>query len=231
MLKEIKYITRSGPLMIPLIAPVFMAFIIVTRSGIAGHSGPWLLPATLAYVLLALTANMYNILGIDAAGINLYFLAPVRFADIVLAKNLVGLALIAIEVAITTAIVLSTRAPLDTPSLVSTYLWLAFTLLLSLTLGNIRSIYAPRLIDLSKMRRSRQGQLNVLLGLLVLILCAALGAAVYYLAHHLAQPWLPVPIFAILTALAAIFYRLNLSHLGQIALDRRELITAELCKT
>jgi ABC-2 type transport system permease protein len=231
MLKEIRYITRSGPLMIPLIAPVFMAFIIVTRSGIAGHSGPWLLPATLAYVLLALTANMYNILGIDAAGINLYFLAPVRFADIVLAKNLVGLALIAIEVAITTAIVLSTRAPLDTPSLVSTYLWLAFTLLLSLTLGNIRSIYAPRLIDLSKMRRSRQGQLNVLLGLLVLILCAALGAAVYYLAHHLAQPWLPVPIFAILTALAAIFYRLNLSHLGQIALDRRELITAELCKT
>ncbi len=231
MIKEIRYITRSGPLLIPLIAPVFMAFIIVTRSGLANHSGPWLLPATLAYVLLALTANMYNILGIDGVGVQLYFLAPIRFSDVILAKNLVGLALIAVEVLITSAIVLSTSATPDLPSLLSTYLWLAFTLLISLTLGNIRSIYSPRLIDLSKFRRSRQGQLNVLIGLLILILCAALGAAVLYLASHIHQPWLPVPVFALLTALAGIFYRLNLDHLEQIALDRREIISSELCKT
>jgi ABC-2 type transport system permease protein len=231
MLKEIRYITRSGPLMIPLIAPVFMAFIIVTRSGFASHSGPWLLPSALAYVLLALTANMYNILGIEGVGVQLFFLAPVRFSDIILAKNLVGLALIAVEVAITTAIVLSTAPAPDLPSLVSIYLWLAFTLLLSLTLGNIRSIYSPRLMDLGKFRRSRQGQLNVLIGLLVLLLCAAVGAAVLYLAHHLHQPWLPIPIFIFLSIMAGIFYRSNLNQLDQIALDRREIITAELCKT
>ena len=228
--KELRYLVRSQPLLFALITPIFMVFLIVTRTSVARTPTEWLLPSTLAYTLLGLTAGMYNILGTEGAGVQLYFLAPIRLRDIVVGKNLVGVGLVLIEVAIASIIVMTATAVPPLPLLCATYLWLAFTLTLNLTLGNIRSVYAPRFIDLGKFRQGRQGQLNVLIGLGVLLTCLALGAATLFLAHHLAQPWLPVPVFAVLAVAAALFYRGNLNHLAQIALDRRETISAELCR-
>lgn len=229
--KELRYLTRSGPLLLALISPIFMVFIIVTRSGLNRHPGDWLLPSTLAYIMLGLTASMYNVLGTDGPGVHLYFLAPIRFRDVMLAKNIVGLTFVLIELGIASAIVLSTAAAPDLPVLVATYLWLLFALMLNMTMGNIRSIYAPTLIDLGKFKQGRQGQLNALLGLAVLLLSLALGAGVLYLANHVHLPWLTAGVFGVLGGLAVAFYVLNLNHLEQIALDRREIITGELCKT
>ena len=229
--KELRYLVRSGPLLLALVTPIFMVFILVTRSGLTRHPGDWLLPTTLAYILLGLTASMYNILGTDGPGVHLYFLSPIRFRDVVLAKNIVGMTLVVIELAIASAIVLSTAAVPTLPVLVGTYLWLVFALMVNLTMGNIRSIYAPRLIDLGKFKQGKQGQLNALLGLGVLLVALGLGAAVLYLGNHIHQPWLPVGVFAVLGGLSIAFYVANLQHLEGIALERREMITAELCKT
>jgi ABC-2 type transport system permease protein len=229
--KELRYLTRSGPLLLALISPIFMVFILVTRSGMGRHPGDWLLPSTLAYVMLGLTASMYNILGTDGPGVHLYLLAPVRLRDVVLAKNIVGLTLVGIELAIASAIVLSTAAVPDMPVLVATYLWLVFALMLNLTMGNIRSIYSPTLIDLGKFRQGKQGQMNALIGIAVLLVALGLGAGVLFLANHVHLPWLTAGVFGVLAAMAVGFYMLNLNHLEQIALDRREMITAELCKT
>ncbi|SFS13202.1 ABC-2 type transport system permease protein [Granulicella pectinivorans] len=231
IVKEFRYLVRSGPLMLALITPIFMVFILVARSGIAKHPGDWLLPSTLAYIMLGLTASMYNILGTDGPGIHLYFLAPVRLRDVVLAKNLVGLTLVLTELAIASVIVLSTSSVPTLPVLVATYLWLVFTLMMNLTLGNIRSIYSPSLMDLGKFRQGKQGQLNALIGIVILLLALGLGGGVLFLANHVHLPWLTAGVFAVLAALAVGFYCLNLNHLERIALDRREVITAELCKT
>jgi ABC-2 type transport system permease protein len=229
--KELRYLTRSGPLLLALISPIFMVFILVTRSGMGRHPGDWLLPSTLAYIMLGLTASMYNILGTDGPGIHLYLLAPIRFRDVVLAKNIVGLTLVGIELAIASAIVLSTAAVPALPVLVATYLWLVFALMVNLTMGNIRSIYSPSLVDLGKFRQGKQGQLNALIGIAVLLLALGLGAGVLFLANHVHLPWLTAGVFGALAAMAVGFYVLNLNHLEQIALDRREIITGELCKT
>jgi ABC-2 type transport system permease protein len=231
IVKELRYLVRSGPLMLALISPIFMVFILVSRSGIGRHPGEWLLPSTLAYVMLGLTASMYNILGTDGTGIHLYLLAPVRLRDVVLAKNIVGLTLVLTELAIASAIVLSTTAVPALPVLVATYLWLVFALMMNLTMGNIRSIYAPTLIDLGKFRQGKQGQLNALIGIGVLLLALGLGGGVLFLANHVQMPWLTAGVFGVLGAAAIGFYVMNLNHLEQIALDRREVITAELCKT
>jgi ABC-2 type transport system permease protein len=231
IVKELRYLVRSGPLMLALITPIFMVFILVARSGIARHPGDWLLPSTLAYIMLGLTASMYNILGTDGAGIHLYLLAPIRLRDVVLAKNIVGLTLVLIELAIASVIVLSTTSVPTLPVLVATYLWLVFALMMNLTMGNIRSIYAPSLMDLGKFRQGKQGQLNALIGLAVLLVALGLGAGVLFLANHVHMPWLTAGVFGVLGALATGFYGMNLNHLEQIALDRREVITAELCKT
>ena len=230
MAKDLRYLRRSGPLLMPLIGPVFMVFILVSRNGFLHRSPEWVLPSALAYVLLGLTAGMYNILGTEGPGVNLYFLAPINIRDIVVAKNLFTVILIVAEIAITSAVVLSSNAVPPASMLCSIYLWVAFTLLLSLTVGNIRSVYSPRVVDLSKMRQGKQSQINVLLGLLLLLLCLALGAGVIYLSRHVEHPWLPVPVFAVLTVGALTFYRMNLNHISQIALDRREVISAELCR-
>ncbi len=228
--KELRYLVRSQPLLFALITPIFMVFLIVTRTSFARTPTEWMLPSTLAYVLLGLTAGMYNILGTEGAGVQLYFLAPIRLRDVVIGKNLVSLCMVSIEVAIASTIVMTASGVPPLPLLCATYLWLAFTLTLNVTLGNIRSVYAPRVIDLGKFRQGRQGQLNVLIGLGVLVMCLALGAATLFLARHVGHPWLPAPVFAVLAAVAVAFYRSNLNHLAQIALDRRETISAELCR-
>ena len=231
VVKDLRYLMRSGPLLLSMISPIFMVFILVTRSGIMHRSQDWLLPSALAYILLGFTVSMYNILGTEGPGVNLYFLAPIRLRDVVIAKNIVSVSVILVEVALASAIVLSTTPMPPVPTLLAVYLWLAFTLTLNTTAGNIRSVYAPRLIDLGKFRQGRPGQLNALIGLVLLLLSLALGAATVYLARHIGQPWLPAPVFAVLTAGAVTFYRMNLNHIAQIALDRREVISAELCRT
>jgi hypothetical protein len=80
------------------------------------------------------------------------------------------------------------------------------------------------------MQRGKQGQLNALIGLGILLAALGLGAFVMFLAHHVGMPWLPAPVFALLAAGAVAFYAMNLNHLERIALERRVEISAALCR-
>src|SRR2546421_3659775 len=94
--KEIRYLLSSGPLLLTLIMPMFA--LLVFRFGAMNafqhsstffaHAPDMAFPAAAAYTLLILTNLVCNIFGADAAGIQFFFAVPVRFRDIVLAKNL-----------------------------------------------------------------------------------------------------------------------------------------------
>src|SRR5271165_2864039 len=104
--KEIRYLLRSGPMLLTLITPLFV--LVVFRFGAmnsARHSGVFLahapdmaFPAAVGYTLLVLTNLAYNNFGGDAGGIQFFYASPVRFRDIVLAKNLTHAAILAIEI-------------------------------------------------------------------------------------------------------------------------------------
>ena len=103
--KEIRYLSRSGPILFTLIMPVFVLLIFRLTPSTSGRTSSSLLvrssdmafPVGAAYALLILTNLVYNSLGADGGGIQMFFTAPVRFRSVMLAKNLAHSGILAIE--------------------------------------------------------------------------------------------------------------------------------------
>jgi ABC-2 type transport system permease protein len=101
--KELRYLSRSGPMMFTLVVPLFM--LLVFRSsghsqGLFANAPDLTFPLGASYSLLLLTNLSYNNLGADGRGVQFFFAAPVRFRQIMIGKNLAHAAIFALEVAL-----------------------------------------------------------------------------------------------------------------------------------
>ena len=208
-----------------------MVFLFTLRIGSRMSSQDWLLPAAVAYSALGIAALAYNSFGLDAAGIQFYFLAPIRLGDVILAKNLFGFALAAAEFLIIFALLAYTTGIPPLPTVLGTLCWLLFASLVNVTVGNRRSITAPKKMDPSKLARRQAGQLSALISVGLMLTIALLGFALLGLAAYLHQPWLPTPVFAALAIAAFFLYRHGLQGIDTLAANNREILIEELCKT
>ncbi|MEO6805885.1 MAG: hypothetical protein ABI209_07035 [Edaphobacter sp.] len=228
--KEFIYLRRNLNQLYGFIAPIFMVFLFANRMSASGRLGDLVLPVAIAYSVLGVSILSYNALGMDGTGIQLYFIAPARMRDIFLAKNLTGFLLNLIELAIVFAVI---AVVAQRPSLLitlATICWLLFATFLNGAIGNLRSLNAPKKIDLNKASRRQASQLSVLLAMGVLVACAGVGFAVFFLANYLGRPWLMVPALFALAAVAFAAYLAVLNRLDAIALTHRETLAEELCK-
>lgn len=227
--KEILYTRRNMGIFYALIAPLAMVFLFAGRMA-TRNSTPWVLPSALAYTLVGVMTLSYNSFGLEAAGSQFYFLAPVRLRDVLLAKNLMGFGLAALEVLST---VLVTIVVLGRPSLgllLPCLLWAAATLLTSTALGNRRSLAAPRQIKLSKAAGKQVSPLSALMSLGILLLSSATGACVLIIGRSFHLAWVPFLAFSIFFAAALGLYVGSLRGLDRYALNHREQLFQELCK-
>ncbi len=229
--KEWIYLRRNTTQFYGLLAPLAMVFLFTLRVGSRLSSQAWLLPAAVAYSALGLAALAYNSFGLDATGIQLYFLAPIRLGDVLLAKNLFGFALGAAEFLIILTLLAYTTGLPPLPTILSTLCWLLFASLVNVTIGNRRSITAPKKMDPSKLARRQAGQLSALISVGLMLVIALAGFALLGLATYLHQPWLPAPVFAALALGAFFFYRHGLQGVDTLAANHRETLIEELCKT
>ena len=229
--KEFIYVRRNINQLYGFVAPVFMVFLFANRLSASGRFGNFIFPVAIAYSVLGVSILSYNALGMDGSGVQLYFIAPGRMRDIFLAKNLTGFLLNLVELVLVFAVISFTARP---PSLVitlATVLWLLFATFINGAVGNLRSLAAPKKIDLTKASRRQASQLSVLIALGVLVACAAIGFAVLVLATDFGRPWLMIPILLALAIAAFTFYIAVLNRLDTIALSHREALAEELCKT
>ena len=229
--KEWLYLRRNTTQFYGLLAPLAMVFLFTLRIGSRMSSQDWLLPAAVAYSALGIAALAYNSFGLDAAGIQFYFLAPIRLGDVILAKNLFGFALAAAEFLIIFALLAYTTGIPPLPTVLGTLCWLLFASLVNVTVGNRRSITAPKKMDPSKLARRQAGQLSALISVGLMLTIALLGFALLGLAAYLHQPWLPTPVFAALAIAAFFLYRHGLQGIDTLAANNREILIEELCKT
>ena len=81
--KELRYLSRSGMMLYSLVAPLIMLFVLGRSGSGAGFAAHYGLPLGVAYGFLGLTRLVYNSLGGEGAGIQLYFLVadPVSNGD------------------------------------------------------------------------------------------------------------------------------------------------------
>jgi ABC-2 type transport system permease protein len=236
--KEIRYLLRSGPMLLNLIMPLFV--LLIFRFGAMNsvrHSGAFLarasdmaFPAAAGYTLLMLTNLVCNSFGGDAAGIQFFFASPVSFREIVLAKNLTHAGILGVEnvvvwIAVT---MLYGRPRLDVT--VAALAGLIFAAPLNFAVGNLLSLYAPKKLDYSSFRRQNPSQMSVLISLGVQLFVVAVGVAAFWIARHYGNFWIATLILLALAGITIKGYKLILNRMDGLALDQRETLVAELCR-
>ncbi len=235
--KEFHYLSRSGPVLFTLVMPVVIILIFRFTPVTSGHGENFLLnapdmafPAGAAYTLLVLTNLVYNTLGSDAAGSQFFYVSPVRFRDVLLAKNLAHSIALALDTFLAWLVVdFMFRPPaLDITS--ATIAGMLFAVPISLAAGNLLSLYSPKKYDTATLGRQRAPQMTVLASFGIHAGIFGVAALVILVARHYGHLWIATLIFLALAVLSFTGYWLVLNRVDKIALDRRETILTELCK-
>jgi ABC-2 type transport system permease protein len=245
--KEALYLLRGRNMLYRLLNPLIVACILVSRSAMSrsamqrdpvfGHGGfehgaygSLTFPYSCAYALLVVSGLLYNCFGTDGAGMQFYFLAPVRMREVVLAKNLVYTTVLAVEAALMYFAVCLIGKPPALGVVMATVSWLMFAFLLNITAGNLRSLYSPKKFEIGKVRQRNGTSLSGFIGLGVFALTVAVGAAVQAVCTRYADWGTAAAIFLMLAAAAAFAYIRVLNRLDTIAAERRLEFAEELCK-
>jgi ABC-2 type transport system permease protein len=235
--KEMRYLARSGPMLLTLIMPVFM--LIIFRIGPMNPMRPsnqfsrmpdMAFPGAAAYALLVLTNLVYNSFGGDAGGIQLFYAAPVTFRQIVLGKNLTHATIL---IANTALAWIAVTYLYGTPRLavsIATLAGMLFAAPLNFTAGNLLSIYSPKKRDFATFGRQNVSQTTVLASLGVQIVVVGVGAAAFGIARLYQNLWIAVVMFLVLAAISVPLYVMVLRRIDEIAVQRRETLVAELCR-
>ena len=235
--KEMRYLGRSGPMLLTLIMPIFMLVIFrlgplnpMRQSSYLNRTPDMAFPGAAAYAILVLTNLVFNSFGGDAAGIQFFYASPVNFRHIMLAKNLTHASIL---VANTAFAWIAVTYLYGTPHLavsIATVAGLLFAVPLNFAAGNLLSIYSPKKRDFSTFGRQNVSQTTVLASLGVQIVIVGIGAAAFAIARLYNNLWIAALIFFALAAISIPLYMIVLRRLDGIALNRRETLMAELCR-
>lgn len=234
--KEVRYLSRSGAMLLALIVPLFM--LVVFRLGPARsmwhthfmRAPDVAFPAAAAYSLLALTNIVYNSFGGDAGGIQFFFASPARFRQIVLAKNLMHAGIVLADAALAWLLITFVYGRPAFEVTVATLAGLLFAAPLNFTAGNLLSLYSPKRVDVSTIGRQRASQVTVLISLVVQLVIVAVGVAAFMLARLYNNFWIATLLFLVLAALSLSVYSVVLKRADTIAIERREALVSELCR-
>jgi len=238
--KEIHYLLRNFVMLLTLAAPVFLLILIVSagqsprasqRTPFPFATSDYLFPSAVGYAFLILTNLLHNCFGYAGYGMQLLLAAPVRFREILLGVNLAQTVLVLFETALITVSYSLFFHPPALPIFLATLAMLGFLLVVNLTAGNLLSLYRPRRIEFGSLRRQQASGMTVLIGLGVQIACFIVIGLVFLVTHFFGGSWAAVFVFALLTFAAAQVYRSVLERCSRIAVERREFLTAEFCRS
>lgn len=235
--KEMRYLARSGPMLLTLIMPVFMIVIFrmgamnpMRQSHYFSRTPDMAFPGAAVYALLVLTNLVYNSFGGDAGGMQFFYASPVNFRQIILGKNLTHAGILLLNTALAFVAVSYFYGAPRLPVSIATLAGLLFAAPLNFAVGNLLSIYAPRKRDFSTFGRQNVAQTTVLASLGVQIIIVGCGVAAFTLARLYRNPWIAAMIFLILSALSVPLYVFVLRRMDEMAVNRRETLLAELCR-
>jgi len=229
--KEILYVRRNTGILYGLVMPIFLVLIFAGKFATRSSAGSiWVFPAAVAYTLLAICPLSYNSLGMETTGAQLYFMAPVRMRDILLAKNLLGSLMALVEIVLIFGIISYVAGVPSLQTAVAAVLWAVGTLAVNMIFGNQRSITSPKKMDLQKMMRRQASQVSALIAMAVMMVASGVAAGIFFLCFWLHAMWALVPIFAVFAAAGVFAYLRSLRGMDRFALEHREELLVELCK-
>jgi ABC-2 type transport system permease protein len=235
--KEMRYLARSGPVLLTLIMPIFMLLIFrlgplnpLRHSSGLSRTPDMAFPGAAAYAILVLTNLVFNSFGGDAAGIQFFYASPVTFHQIVLAKNLTHASILIFNTLFAWIAVSYLYGMPHLAVSIATLAGLLFAVPLNFAAGNLLSIYSPKKRDFSAFGRQTASQTTVLASFGAQIVIVGLGVSAFAIARLYNNLWIAVLLFLALAAISIPLYFFVLSRLDAMALERQETLMAELCR-
>jgi ABC-2 type transport system permease protein len=236
--KELRYLIRNTMLMMNLVLPLFFVVLISYSAGNPRHAGdnPFFnkfaefgFPGGVAYMFLIVGQMANNSFAYDGRGVQLLYLAPVGFRDVLLGKNLMTVIELAFETVAVWILVSVLRQPPRLNYVGATLCWLLFALVVHLIVGNWLSLQFPRRFDFGQYRRRASG-VSVLVGLGLQAGLLGLGALVGFLSFLAGGLWIFSVVFLALSGLALWLYFLTLDYYTKFAVARQETLTAQIVR-
>ena len=231
--KELRYLSRSGPMIFTLVVPLFM--LLVFRStgqdqALFSHAPELTFPLGAGYSLLLLTNLSYNNFGADGGGVQFFFASPAPFRQIVAGKNLAHATILALEVAL---VWIGTSLLYRAPSIAVTLATLAgilFALPIDLAAGNLFSIYSPTKIEAGVFGRQRASLTTVLASFGIRGLLFGGAFLMLWFSRHYGTSWIVLPAFLMPVAAAGATYAAVLGRVDSIALNHRDNLISQLSR-
>jgi hypothetical protein len=235
--KEFHYLTRNSFAYFTLFLPPILVLIFTSEfagnhPSVSGRriSAEMFFPGMMAYLILILMAPAYNSFAFEGRGIQTYFMAPLRFREVFLGKNLMLVSELFVEIGLSLAI-LALRVGLPSPAtLVATLTAIVFTVVGQLTTANWSSVNFPRKLEFGQMRGQRQSGMAVLMAFGAQILLGGISAVILFSGRWMGNAWFPAEAFAFLAVAAVAGYFGSLDHLTRIAEEKKEVLIEALCR-
>jgi len=235
--KELRYIKRNSFLFFSLAIPPLMVFFFSLQfAGI--HAGPFkkglppdmFFPGMMAYLVLILLAPSYNSFAHESRGIQTYFSSPVRFREILLAKNLVTVLIVFSEAVLCITLVGVRVGWPSVPILVATLAAMTFSVGGQLTIANWSSLSYPKKMEFGKMQGQRNSGMSVLIMFGVQLVLGGISALILFSGRWTGSPWLPAEVFVVLALAALAGYFASLDALSALAETKKEVLIEALCR-
>ncbi|MGH9562011.1 MAG: hypothetical protein ACRD3S_11215, partial [Terracidiphilus sp.] len=240
--KEFRYLSRSSPMFFTLAMPIVVMFLL-RLDGTAAHAHPsphfhpvpfafgaYAFPIGVAYALLILTNLIYNSFGADRGGVQIYYVAPVRFRDVLLGKNLVHAAIMLFETAVLWIAARFMFGPTPLGIVLATLAALIFAVAVNLAIGDCLSLLSPKKIDFGAFGKQRAAGTTVFAGLFAQAVVFGFVALSFVLARYFGEFWIAVVMNLAFAALAIAGYAILLGRIDTLARNRREAIISELLR-
>jgi ABC-2 type transport system permease protein len=235
--KEFRYLTRNGFAFLTLLLPPLLVLLFAAQISTIGEAGhkhaitpDLFFPGMMAYLILILMAPAYNCFAYEGRGIQSYYMAPLRFRNVFLGKNLMLAIALALEIALS-IIVLAFRVGVPSaPRFAATLAAIIFTVVGQFVIANWSSLNFPRKLEFGQMRGQRQSGMAVLVAMGAQILLGGISALVFLAGFWTGNRWLPAEIFAFLAAAAVGGYLSSLDAFTELAEQKKETLIEALCR-
>ena len=235
--KEVRYFLRNRMRLLSLLTALILPVYFGLSTRVPG-TYPWSLipptdlvfPMTAALSVMGQTNWAYNSFGFDGPGVQLFFVAPITFRDVMIAKSVAHALASMTGVGLTWVGVSLLFGPPSRAVLVPTLTGLLFLLFMNLAAANVLSIWFPRRLEFGSFRGQRTSWASALVYLTVNLLLSGIAVGIFLVTRHAGQLWLAASLFLVLSAPAALAYVATLHLSSKIALNRRAIFVAELCR-
>ena len=183
------------------------------------------------YSLLLLgEVSFYNNFGFDRSAAQMYFLIPVRFFTVMLAKNITAALFVLSEILAVTAVCLVMRLPLPLDQVPEAFCVTVVLTIYLMSVGNLSSTHYPAAVDPGQSWRSRgAGRFHALLLLIYPLVSAPISLA--YLARWaFDSQWAFYGALGFVAAVGCVLYWMSMDSAIQAAATKREKILAALSR-